>query len=197
MPGRERETESFTSRGSTSWPDRVYPFSGGGLNDGGQPETQNPGNGTGSSAGGGEGTFRQTSWFAPVEDDTFSDVVGLDECKDGICPVPWAKAVDLLGNSEFLTQDRNSNFPGENTIEFTHQGPPVIQEDLVNHPSHYTDGGIECIEAIEAALTIEEFRGYCKANCMKYIWRERHKGGTESLKKAQWYLNRLIELSDA
>jgi hypothetical protein len=73
---------------------------------------------------------------------------------------------------------------------------PVIQEDTVNHPSHYNDGGIECIEAIEAALTNEEFRGYCKANCMKYIWRERHKGGTESLKKARWYLERLIELDE-
>ena len=73
---------------------------------------------------------------------------------------------------------------------------PVLQWDVVNHPSHYTDGGIECIEAIEAALTTEEFRGYCKANCMKYIWRESHKGGTESLKKAQWYLNRLIILDE-
>jgi hypothetical protein len=74
--------------------------------------------------------------------------------------------------------------------------PPVVQEDMVNHPSHYTDGGIECIEAIEAALTNEEFRGYCKANCMKYIWRERHKGETESLKKARWYLDRLIDLDE-
>jgi hypothetical protein len=40
-----------------------------------------------------------------------------------------------------------------------------------------------------AALTEEEFRGYCKGNAMKYIWRERHKGGTESLEKAQWYLS--------
>jgi hypothetical protein len=79
----------------------------------------------------------------------------------------------------------------------TKETAPVLQEDVVNHPSHYTDGGIECIEAIEAALTTEEFRGYCKANCMKYIWREKHKGGTESLKKAQFYLNRLIDLDEA
>lgn len=82
------------------------------------------------------------------------------------------------------------------TPVFTIEEPPKIAEDTVNHPSHYTDGGIECIEAIEAALTNEEFRGYCKANCMKYIWRERHKGGTESLKKARWYLDRLIDLDE-
>lgn len=65
--------------------------------------------------------------------------------------------------------------------------------DAVNHPPHYTEGGIECIEAIEAQLTAEEYRGYLKGNCVKYLWRERHKGGVESLKKAQWYLDRLIQ----
>jgi len=64
--------------------------------------------------------------------------------------------------------------------------------DNVNHPAHYTAGGIECIEAIQAALTTEEFRGYLKGNVMKYIWRERMKGGVESLAKGQWYLERLV-----
>lgn len=64
--------------------------------------------------------------------------------------------------------------------------------DMVNHPPHYTHGGIECIEAIEAALTPEEFRGYCKGNALKYIWRERHKGGQESLQKAGWYMQRAL-----
>ena len=70
------------------------------------------------------------------------------------------------------------------------------QEDVVNHPSHYTDGGIECIDAIEAQLTTEEYRGYLKGNIAKYVWRERHKGKTESLKKAQFYLNRLVLLDE-
>ena len=66
--------------------------------------------------------------------------------------------------------------------------------DMVDHPPHYTQGGIECIEAIEAALTPEEFRGYIKGNAIKYIWREQHKGGDESMKKALWYLRRLLKL---
>jgi hypothetical protein len=61
---------------------------------------------------------------------------------------------------------------------------------MVNHPPHYTQGGIECIDAIQAALTPEEFRGYCKGNALKYTWRERSKGQNESLKKALWYLER-------
>lgn len=63
--------------------------------------------------------------------------------------------------------------------------------DNANSPSHYTSGKVECIDAIESALTPEEFRGYCKGNALKYVWRERHKGGTEDLRKAGWYLDRL------
>ena len=64
--------------------------------------------------------------------------------------------------------------------------------DLINHPDHYRQGEIECIDAIQAALTPDEFRGYCKGNILKYVWRERHKGGAQSLMKARWYLDRLI-----
>lgn len=86
------------------------------------------------------------------------------DCPGGVCPVPWA-------NSKSDT----------------------IESDNVNHPSHYTGGNIECIEAIEAQLSEEEYRGYLKGNIAKYLWREKYKGGVESLKKAEWYLKRLIE----
>jgi hypothetical protein len=67
-----------------------------------------------------------------------------------------------------------------------------VREEI-NQPAHYTSGSVECIDAIRAALTPEEFRGFCKGNVIKYIWRERLKGGDESLKKAEWYLNRLTD----
>ena len=66
-------------------------------------------------------------------------------------------------------------------------------EDAVNHPKHYNKQGIECIQAIRAALTAEEFKGYCKGNVIKYTWREQYKNGLEDLKKAAWYLNRLVQ----
>ena len=65
--------------------------------------------------------------------------------------------------------------------------------DPVNAPAHYRQGAIDAITAIEAQLTPEEFRGYLKGNVAKYIWRERKKGGGESLRKAQWYMNLLCE----
>ena len=66
------------------------------------------------------------------------------------------------------------------------------QFDNVDRPMHYAAGSIECIDAIEAQLSAEEFRGYLKGNIIKYLWREKHKGGVESLKKAKWYLNKLL-----
>jgi len=66
--------------------------------------------------------------------------------------------------------------------------------DAVNHPLHYTQGGIECIDAIKASMTMEEFRGCLKGNIIKYVWRYENKSNpAEDLKKARWYLDRLIQ----
>ena len=64
--------------------------------------------------------------------------------------------------------------------------------DPVNHPDHYTAGNIECIDAIQAALTPEQFIGYCRGNAIKYNWRADRKGGIQDIQKAIWYLNRAI-----
>ena len=71
----------------------------------------------------------------------------------------------------------------------------IEQEDMVNSPNHYTSGSIECIDGIEASMSAEAFKGYCKGAALKYLWRyERKHKSLEDLKKAQWYLNKLIEV---
>ena len=70
--------------------------------------------------------------------------------------------------------------------------PDFLFEDTVNHPSHYASGEIECIDAMEAMLTPEQFIGYLRGNAFKYQWRYENKGGITDLEKAQWYLNKLI-----
>jgi len=67
--------------------------------------------------------------------------------------------------------------------------------DPIN-PEHYKRGGVECIDAIKAMLTPEEFRGFCKGNVAKYVWRERLKNGDEDLRKAIWYLDRIANAKD-
>ena len=63
---------------------------------------------------------------------------------------------------------------------------------VVNKPAHYRHGGLECIEAIEGSMSREEFHGYLKGNIEKYVWRYRYKNGVQDLRKARWYLDRLI-----
>jgi hypothetical protein len=67
----------------------------------------------------------------------------------------------------------------------------INQADPIN-PSHYKQGGIECIEAIKAALG-EGFPDYLRGNVIKYLWRYKEKGGVEDLRKSAWYLDRLIK----
>lgn len=59
----------------------------------------------------------------------------------------------------------------------------------MNNNERYSHGDVECIDAIRAALTPEEFRGFCKGNVMKYTWREKYKGGDEDMKKARDYID--------
>lgn len=70
--------------------------------------------------------------------------------------------------------------------------------DNVNHPQHYTQGGVECIDALAAATAgLTGIEAVCTANAIKYLWRWKHKGGVEDLRKADWYIKRLIkELKD-
>ena len=70
------------------------------------------------------------------------------------------------------------------------------ESDMVNHPPHYNHKGIECIDAIQAA-TDTGFEYYLQGNIMKYLWRYRYKDGSQDLKQALWYLNKLIEIRDA
>ena len=69
-----------------------------------------------------------------------------------------------------------------------------LREDDVNHPDHYTSGGIETIDYMQAKSTPEEFRGHLRLTALKYLSRAGLKDDTlKDLKKAQWYVNRLVE----
>lgn len=66
--------------------------------------------------------------------------------------------------------------------------------DAVNRPEHYASGEIECIDAMQSAFGKDELATYCKIAAFKYLWREENKNGTEDIRKAIWYLNKLVEL---
>ena len=67
------------------------------------------------------------------------------------------------------------------------------KKDNIN-PQHYKNKPKETIERLQDNLTPDEFKGYLKGNIMKYLDRYENKNGVECLKKAQWYLNKLVEI---
>lgn len=77
------------------------------------------------------------------------------------------------------------------TVEFK-----MLVHDEINSPAHYKKGGIETLDFIKAKLSSEEFQGFLKANIIKYVSRASLKGGVKDYKKAQFYLNKLVEILD-
>ena len=66
--------------------------------------------------------------------------------------------------------------------------------DSVKKPEHYNYGTVECIDVIKNILGKKGFIDYCQGNAIKYIFRAKHKGNfIEDIKKADWYLNRIIQ----
>lgn len=70
-----------------------------------------------------------------------------------------------------------------------------LKNDPVNHPKHYT-GKYECIDVMTELFGVDAVKNFCACNAFKYIWRFREKNGIEDVKKADWYLNKLIELEE-
>lgn len=98
----------------------------------------------------------------------------IDDCS----PAEWDRAAQ-----KFKYQEKD-----------TYIDPYDKQPDLVNNPSHYNNGNIECIEYLHDNLGREGFISYCDGNIKKYLHRWRYKGNElQDLQKAHWYLKRLIE----
>lgn len=92
-------------------------------------------------------------------------------------------AMELLRQREPIADDYNLQTAQENMRH--------CDFDLIDRPAHYTQGGIECIDILEQlAADGHDFR---ILNAIKYLWRYRHKGGDESLRKAVWYIERALE----
>lgn len=106
-------------------------------------------------------------------------------------PPKWRfdAAVEHYNNEGVKEYPRNLS----ESLAAHHEAACAVDPEVVR-PAHYTRGAVECIVAIEAALTPEEYRGYLKGNVLKYFWRERDKGGLQSIQKAEYYTQRLIKL---
>lgn len=95
-------------------------------------------------------------------------------------PEHAVKAYDLIKDDIYVTDDVGG----------------IIQSfDPVERPEHYTNGKVECIDAMEDAFEKEAVKSFCLCNAFKYLWRQNKKGHLEDIKKANWYLTKYLELS--
>lgn len=69
--------------------------------------------------------------------------------------------------------------------------------DPVNHPDHYTQGAFECIDAMLDTQGVQAVRNYCICNAFKYIWRHNLKNNDQDIRKAKWYIDKYLELSES
>lgn len=100
---------------------------------------------------------------------------------------------NIKGKAYERTSDGGVSWPMclDCAIEWDHRR--ATKFDAVEHPSHYCKGKVECIDAIEAATTdLTGFEGMLTGNTIKYLFRWKSKNGIEDLKKAKWYLEKLI-----
>ena len=123
------------------------------------------------------------------------DSIGCDECpldnkRRNTCYNLWREFPEDIERNYDLIFGKIAN--SDNSDE-------EKTEDMVNHPSHYTSGGVECIDAITAALSKydDPIDSWLVGQVIKYLWRAPLKGKyDEDIKKAQFYLNRLVEKID-
>ena len=75
----------------------------------------------------------------------------------------------------------------------THKTCVCVENDAVENPQHYTTGDVECIDAITAAISdLDGIEAHATGSAIAYLWRWKKKGGFEDLRKARWYINRLL-----
>ena len=106
----------------------------------------------------------------------------LNRGKSGWCPT---HSISLCDESDL-----------DEALKILGKVPTETTEDLVNHPNHYTNGGMECIEEMILIFGIEATMNFCLLNAWKYRYRSLHKNGQQDLDKSHWYINKYKELKE-
>jgi hypothetical protein len=105
---------------------------------------------------------------------------------DDESPDAWTRINKKYKYQVHWGEEEENNAPNEH--------PVFGDANMVDNPPHYNNGSIECIEAIEAMLSKDEYIGYLRGNALKYMWRFRYKSKPfEDLRKARWYEERLMK----
>ena len=123
------------------------------------------------------------------------DVIIVNDKGKKVCATVIGQCPLLLPDCEWeVIKDSIDDATEEEWAEVSKKLRDESSDEEVNNPTHYNTGAVECIDAIQATLSAEEFQGYCRGNTLKYLWRCMYKGKSkQDLEKARWYLDRLLD----
>lgn len=117
-------------------------------------------------------------------------------CDEGLPYCGFESHCDI---NDYEDGKSRSERPHHDFLKLEYEGKPLTivdaddKFDIVDNPKHYTNKEIEPIDYMQDTLTPDGFEGYCIGNVLKYVSRYQNKNGVQDLKKARWYLNRVIE----
>ena len=148
-------------------------------------------------------TVRERTWVQSMRFKKDGKVYNLAEAIFEYCKTTECSFCDVCDAVKYTCGNEAKDLAALMGFEIIEDDTPTIAEvvekygedvkpDPVNRPAHYTSGGIECIDAMQAAFGDDAVKDFCLCNAFKYLWRHRQKNGVEDLKKCRWYLNRLI-----
>lgn len=93
-------------------------------------------------------------------------------------------------------QDEKGEFSPSNWVAADEAAAEAAGDSSVNHPAHYNQGKYECIDVMEDVFGEEAVKHFCMLNAFKYIWRANQKNGIEDVKKAIFYMEKMVEMED-
>lgn len=103
---------------------------------------------------------------------------------------------EIIEEIDFRTPTTARDWKKKEIIDKLKEAKEIGKEnDIVNHPGHYETGKFECIEVMQEALGVDAVKDFCICNAFKYLYRHKRKNGLEDIKKAKWYIDKLLELS--
>lgn len=114
-----------------------------------------------------------------------------DGCGD--CPINQRSICDFSATEKFTDKQLDYGIVLLSETE-KNANPGQHEFDVVERPKHYTKTSIECIDAMIETQGVEAVKAFCVCNAFKYLWRHNSKNGDEDIKKANWYLNKAVEL---
>ena len=125
---------------------------------------------------------------------------GYLEAKDADALMQMYKKVDLEGmmREPFTTDEIVLLYSIAKSIKYhkiiNNTTPSAAEKDMVNHPAHYNQGKYECIDEMIALFGEEAVKDFCRCNVYKYKYRADMKNGEQDQRKAEWYMDKLMEL---